>query len=191
MLPTLSAPTRINTAGTARGTKVHDQAFVAAKQSGDRWDCRCIDAEQVARYVTCSHQFAGDWCMYAMIVVRREVNRRETAIYVTFGFFCIGREQVTQRIVDALGLEDAVATDRAGEADGAVGGRHDGVIVIVDRARVVGEFTNEEIVERRKVARHIEFHFFEINVECAGEFCDEEVLGSACGEFAQSARSTL
>ena len=69
-----------------------------------------------------------------------------------FGFVKIGREQVAQRIVDALGLEDAVAVNGAGKADGAVDGRNDGIVVIVDRTCVVGEFANEEIVERREVA---------------------------------------
>ena len=76
----------------------------------------------------------------------------------------------------ALGLQDAVAEDRAGGADRAVDRRDDGVVIIVDLARVVLELADEEVIQACEVAGDVEPDLFEVDLVEPREARDHEVL---------------
>ena len=75
---------------------MHDESLVAAKQAGYDGSGRRVNAEKLAGYVAKRNQFAGQRRMDTMVVVRREVDRRERAVTVRIHIVEIDRKQITQ-----------------------------------------------------------------------------------------------
>ncbi|MEJ2275818.1 MAG: hypothetical protein P8Y01_14820 [Woeseiaceae bacterium] len=158
------------------GLKMHDQAFVAPKQAGQLRYRAFVDAEQIARYVACGDEIAGYGGVNAMVVVGREVKRCEAAVDETACVIQVGREQVIQRVLDILGLEQGLTANAAGAADGAVYRGKDRVSIVGQRPRAWREFADKEIIERLEFVRNLEPDFTEVDVEHTDKRFDEPVL---------------
>ena len=133
----------------------------------------------------CRDEFAGDGRVYPVIVVGCEVDRRECAADEFLRGFEIGGEQVLERVIDALGLQDAVAAQRPGLAQGPVDGRYDRIRIRIDRARAVFQFANEELVERAEIVRHPAANFVELHTEYFHEAPDQQVLDGRLADTSQ------
>ncbi len=107
---------------------------------------RGIDAEQAAGNVDGLLQFTAKRHVHAVIVERREVNRRERAAFESARPGLCG-EQLRQSVVATLGLQEAVTVDRARFADAAVDGTRDRRLVARNRACALLEGAGKELVE--------------------------------------------
>ena len=88
--------------------------------------------------------------MHAMVVVRREIDRREAAVNVTLDLLEISSEQVAECVVDTFRLEHACHPDVTGNADRAIHWRDECIGIVIDLARAVFQLPDEELVERRE-----------------------------------------
>jgi hypothetical protein len=109
MLPTNSAPTSTTAIGSGGRVEDAGDALVAGKQAGHAGGGRRIDAEQVAAHVARAAQRAGERHVDAVVVEGREVDRRERAALELAGQRRVAAEQRGGGVVDALGLQQAVA----------------------------------------------------------------------------------
>jgi hypothetical protein len=66
---------------------MHDESLIAAKQPVDARCGRVVNAEKIARYVACGHEFAGQRRVDAMIVVWREIYGGKISVDIMLGFF--------------------------------------------------------------------------------------------------------
>ena len=162
--------------GAPLGAKVYDQSFVAAKQAIDAGYGCFVHAEQVARNVTRGDEIAGQRRVHTMVVIGCQINRREVAVDELFRFSEVRCEEVAQRIIDSLCLEDRISPDRAGKTDRAIDRGHNGVRIVVHLAGAVPEFTNEKLIECCEFAWDSEFYLVEVDVKGLREIHDQKIF---------------
>ena len=102
------------------GIETAHQAFVAREQAGNRPHAARVHAEQAPRHVAGLAQAAVQRHVYAMIVVRREVERGIPAAEKGRGQTVIAGQKLAQIVGHALGLEQAPGFDGSEHADLAV-----------------------------------------------------------------------
>ena len=161
------------------------EAYVAAEEARHVSGGRAVHAEQVAGHVMCRDQFARDRRMNAVVVVRREVDRRELAAVERTCVVQVGCEQFFERVIDALGLQQPVAPQRAGLAQRAVGRRHERIRVGIDGPRAVIQFPYEEVVEGRKIPGDPALHFVDPDVVKLQEAANQGILDRADADACQ------
>jgi hypothetical protein len=114
--------------------------------------------------------------MHTMVVVRGEVDRCESTAGKRPCRIEICREQVFERVVDALRLQYPVAPQRAGLAKRSVGRRDDGAGIRVDRPGAFPELTDEEVVEGPEVLGYSPPDLVELDVVEPEETADQGVF---------------
>lgn len=138
-------------------------ALIAREQIRDVGRGSRIDAEQFSGDMGHLPECPVEGHVQAMIVPRREINRRESAVGEPLCMFLISAEQFDDAEIFSLGLDDASLGNRSDPADRAVGRTDDGIGIGGDRAGFRLERAGEELVEaavsrrvRLESLRHID-----------------------------------
>jgi hypothetical protein len=141
---------------SGRRVEAADHALVARKEPRHRRRGRAVDAEQRAGQVVHRAQRAGERHVHAVVVVRREVDRRELPADERQRAVRAA-EQLGERVAAVLRrqprLHQPLALDRAALADRAVAGAGERERARRERARAGLERAGEERVEGRVAFR--------------------------------------
>ena len=121
MLPTKSAPTSTTAIGPAAVSKTQAMRSLRANSPGTPAAVAALTLNKSPGTMTRDAQGPGEGHVHAVIIVGREIDRREIAARELRRQRRIAAQQRRGRVVDALGLHQRVARDAAGLAHGAVG----------------------------------------------------------------------
>src|SRR6185312_244960 len=109
-----------------------------------------VDTEQAARYVPRRLQSRRHRHVNAVIVVRRQVERREGAAReAVCPLEARWRKQRVEPVVAALRLQERELVEVADLAHGAIDGREDRLRPALDRASAGSQRAGEEFIEAR------------------------------------------
>ena len=122
--PNFTAPGRTDAADVERADEDQTAGPMRSRNAASAVHCgetalarsrgRRVYAEQVTGHVARCDNLAVYRRMDAMIVVRRQINRCKRAIDIVARFLQVGRQQVVERVVEALRLKNLLAADLAG-----------------------------------------------------------------------------
>ena len=98
------------------------------------------------------------------------------SVAVSACFVEIDRKQLIERVINTLGLKNAVGDKTAGSADRPVDRRNDRVAAGIDRSRTCSKLARKKVIEVPEVARYFPVDLCQAHVVQANESADERIL---------------
>ena len=127
----------------------HHCPLVTAEETRDALQGNRIDVPCIARDVADLVHVAVVWRMESMVHARREPQRDVGAVAVALAERRVGNE-IVERVVKPLGLDERRALDAPGGADDRVTWADEHALRPVHGTRAGLQFTHEAIVQARK-----------------------------------------